>query len=392
MPIDFYYLEFSPPCRSVLLLAKAIGVHLNLKTISPMKGEHMKSEFVKLNPQHVIPTIDDNGFVLCESRPIMGYLVSKYAKNDSLYPKDPKRRGIVDQMLYFDIGTLNENVVKCYYSTIFLGAHSLDEENVRAVERSCEVLNAYLGEREYVAGDTLTIADFAIHTTICVLLAKIKMPIDFYQFLGSPPCRAVALTAAALGIEMNFKPVNLLNKEQLKPEFLKMNPQHTIPTIDDNGFYLWESRAIMMYLADQYGKNDSLYPKDVKKRAIVNQRLYFDMCNLYKSFMDYVIYPVVFMKMPKDPTKYESIDRALSFLDKFLEGENYVAGKNMTLADLSIVTTVSTIEVVDYDLGKYENVARWFAKVKSEIPKYEEYNDVGLKMFKDFVNEKLSRK
>lgn len=218
------------------------------------------------------------------------------------------------------------------------------------------------------------------------------MPIDFYQFLGSPPCRAVALTAAALGIEMNFKPVNLLNREQLKPEFLKMNPQHTIPTIDDNGFYLWESRAIMMYLADQYGKNDSLYPKDVKKRAIVNQRLYFDMCNLYKSFMDYVIYPVVFMKMPKDPTKYESIDRALSFLDKFLEGENYVAGKNMTLADLSIVTTVSTIEVVDYDLGKYENVARWFAKVKSEIPKYEEYNDVGLKMFKAFVNEKLSRK
>lgn len=48
MPIDFYYLEFSPPCRSVLLLAKAIGVHLNLKTISPMKGEHMKSEFVKV--------------------------------------------------------------------------------------------------------------------------------------------------------------------------------------------------------------------------------------------------------------------------------------------------------------------------------------------------------
>ena len=48
------------------------------------------------------------------------------------------------------------------------------------------------------------------------------MPIDFYQFLGSPPCRAVALTAAALGIEMNFKPVNLLNREQLKPEFLKV--------------------------------------------------------------------------------------------------------------------------------------------------------------------------
>lgn len=53
MPIDFYYLEYSPPCRSVLLLAKAIGVHLNLKTISPLKGEHMKSEFVKVIPSLV---------------------------------------------------------------------------------------------------------------------------------------------------------------------------------------------------------------------------------------------------------------------------------------------------------------------------------------------------
>lgn len=138
----------------------------------------------------------DNNSII-HSRPIMGYLVSKYAKNDSLYPKDPKKRGMVDQMLYFDIGTLNENVIKCYvrisfpflysyiffffflntmifpqYSAIFLGAHSLNEENVRAVERSCEVLNAYLNDREYVAGDTLTIADFAIHTTICVLLVS----------------------------------------------------------------------------------------------------------------------------------------------------------------------------------------------------------------------------
>nr|7RHP_A Chain A, Glutathione S-transferase AmGSTD1 [Apis mellifera] len=221
--------------------------------------------------------------------------------------------------------------------------------------------------------------------------AEIKMPIDFYQLPGSPPCRAVALTAAALDIEMNFKQVNLMNGEHLKPEFLKINPQHTIPTIDDNGFRLWESRAIMTYLADQYGKNDTLYPKDLKKRAIVNQRLYFDMCSLYKSFMDYY-YPIIFMKAVKDQAKYENIGTALSFLDKFLEGENYVAGKNMTLADLSIVSTVSTLEALDYDLSKYKNVTRWFAKIKPEIPKYEEYNNAGLKMFKELVNEKLSKK
>lgn len=52
---------------------------------------------------------------LCHySRPIMAYLVSKYARNDSLYPKDPKRRAIVDQMMYFDAGSLFTNLVKCY--------------------------------------------------------------------------------------------------------------------------------------------------------------------------------------------------------------------------------------------------------------------------------------
>ncbi|XP_076678499.1 glutathione S-transferase D1-like [Andrena cerasifolii] len=170
MPIDFYYFPPSPPCRSVLLLAKAVGVHLNMKSVNVLKGESMKPEYVKMNPQHIIPAIDDNGFILCESRPIMGYLVSKYAKNDSLYPKDPKKRGRVEQRLYFDVGTLFESVLTCYLIPIFGKAHPVREENVQAVERSCELLNKFLEDEEFVAGDTLTIADFAISTTIAVLL------------------------------------------------------------------------------------------------------------------------------------------------------------------------------------------------------------------------------
>ncbi|XP_043259166.1 glutathione S-transferase 1-1-like isoform X2 [Colletes gigas] len=219
---------------------------------------------------------------------------------------------------------------------------------------------------------------------------EFKMPIDFYQLPGSAPCRAVALTAAAIGVPLNYKEMDLMSGQHLKPEFLKINPQHTIPTIDDNGFSLWESRAIMTYLAEQYGKNDSLYPKDPKKRAVVNQRLYFDACTLYKALADYY-YPILFAKTPKDQEKYNGIATALGFLEKFLEGHDYVAGSNLTLADLTIVATVSTFEALNYDLSSFKNINRWYAKMKSEVPKYEECNNKGAKIFKAMTEELMKK-
>ncbi|XP_053977096.1 glutathione S-transferase 1-1-like [Hylaeus anthracinus] len=169
MPIDIYYHPCSAPCRSVALLAKAIGVHLNIKTLNFLINEHMTPSFLKINPQHTLPTMDDNGFILCESRPIMGYLVNKYAKNDSLYPNDPKKRGKVDEMLYFDIGVLYDSITKCYFPVVLGKRNTLLEEDVQAVETACELLNTFLEDREFVAGDTLTIADFSISATICLV-------------------------------------------------------------------------------------------------------------------------------------------------------------------------------------------------------------------------------
>lgn len=58
--------------------------------------------------------------------------------------------------------------------------------------------------------------------------------------------------------------------------FLQLNPQHTVPTLKDGDFAIWDSHAISAYLVDKYGKDDSLYPKDLQKRAVVDQRLHFD--------------------------------------------------------------------------------------------------------------------
>lgn len=106
-------------------------------------------------------------------------------------------------------------------------------------------------------------------------------PIKLYHFPISGPSRGALLAARAIGVPVQVKIVDLFKKEQLNDNFLKINPQHCIPTLEEDGFVLWESRAIACYLADKYGKDDQWYPKDLRKRALVDQRLYFDSSSLY---------------------------------------------------------------------------------------------------------------
>lgn len=78
----------------------------------------------------------------------------------------------------------------------------------------------------------------------------------------------------------------------------------------------------MVYLVEKYGKTSSLYPTDPKARALVNQRLYFDMGTLYDRFAAYC-YPQIFAKQPADPEKLTKLEEALGFLNTYLDGQQY---------------------------------------------------------------------
>lgn len=69
-------------------------------------------------------------------------------------------------------------------------------------------------------------------------------------------------------------------------------------------------------------------------------------------------YPQVFAGAPADQDKKSKIEEALVLLDKFLEGQTYLAGRNLTLADLSVVASISTFEASDVDFKKYANIKR----------------------------------
>ncbi|XP_013786721.1 glutathione S-transferase 1-like [Limulus polyphemus] len=213
------------------------------------------------------------------------------------------------------------------------------------------------------------------------------MTIDLYHMAPSGPCRAVRMVAKIIGVDLNLKNVDLMAGEQNKPEFLKMNPQHCVPTIDDDGFILWESRAIIQYLVNKYAPDSSLYPKDPRQRAVVDRLLYFDMGTLFKAQGEY-FYPQVFKGQDPDPEKESNYKTALGYLEGNLEKSSYVAGDKLTLADISIVASLSMMEVLDYKFSSFPKISAWMAKVKEEIPDYKAMNDEPLQGFKAWVKSK----
>lgn len=109
--------------------------------------------------------------------------------------------------------------------------------------------------------------------------------------------------------------------------------------------------------------------------------------------MKYILqYPVIFGGASYDPAKLTKIEEAFKFFDIFLNGQEYAAGDNLTLADLSLAATVSTFDILGFDLSPYKNVTKWYQKVKSSAPGYEEANGKNVQIFKQMVDHLTAKK
>ncbi|XP_055836793.1 glutathione S-transferase 1-like [Episyrphus balteatus] len=207
------------------------------------------------------------------------------------------------------------------------------------------------------------------------------MVLNLYGLEPSPACRTVLLTLNALGCEFKLKKIQLKKFEQKTEDFRKKNPLQLIPVLEDEGQYLADSHAISAYLVRKYAKNDSLYPKDFKQRALVDHRLFFDSGVLFASLNAITI--KVFQEnnpiIPED--KQNDVISGYEFLEKFLENSNYVAGENVTIADFSILATVSSLNyLVPIDGKKFPKVMQWM-ELMTKLPYYERGNELGLALF-----------
>lgn len=212
--------------------------------------------------------------------------------------------------------------------------------------------------------------------------------LEFIYMAASPPCRAVWMCLKELGVQVDMRHLDMYKKaEHTQPWFVKLNPQHMVPTLNDNGFVLWESRAIMGYLVTKYGSDDRLYPRDPEKRAIVDRMLYFDIGTLYRAMIDY-FQPILYTGSTGDPQKANALKQSLDYLDGYLEDTEYAAGEFLSIADFAILASVTHLDGLEYSYKAYENINRWANKLKSELPYYKECNEEGIAMFKDWVKSR----
>jgi len=211
-----------------------------------------------------------------------------------------------------------------------------------------------------------------------------------YYAPRSPPCRAVLLTAAALSIELDLRLTNLRDGEHLTPEFLKMNPLHTIPVLDDNGVIISDSHVICSYLADKYAINETLYPKEQLQRLQVDTCLYFDCGHLFPR-VRFMVEPVIYFGADEiSEEKVTYMQKAYDGLEHCLQKNSFLCGDHLTIADLCTIASVSTAMLfAAIDEKKFPRLHSWVEGM-SRLPYYDRANREGAETLKKLVREKLA--
>ena len=194
--------------------------------------------------------------------------------------------------------------------------------------------------------------------------------LTIFGFDFSSPANKVRFAANAMGLQYEYKRVNLFAGEQKTPEFLKLNPVGRVPAIDDNGFKVFESAAIIKYLADK--NNSSLYPKDVQKRAIVDE--WIDFANLHvATALQRVTFNRAMYKMLNVEKDERSLADGIKFLGNFLpliekqlKENKFLAGGEMTLADINLLAVLDPAELSSVDLSVYPSISNWRKNLRAQ--------------------------
>ncbi|XP_066154048.1 glutathione S-transferase D4-like [Euwallacea fornicatus] len=181
MAPKLYYFPMSPTCRAVLMVAKAIGLELELEEV---EREFLRTEeMLEINPQHTVPLLIDpvENFSIWDSHAIAIYLVGQYATEDSLYPKsDVKKCALITQRLHFD-NLLFEKCKDAFHPVLAGVADEVTDESKESILEYLGILDIFLKDKPWIAGEDLTIADLTL-LAIITTIEEVAFAIDPERF------------------------------------------------------------------------------------------------------------------------------------------------------------------------------------------------------------------
>lgn len=198
-----------------------------------------------------------------------------------------------------------------------------------------------------------------------------------YGFPASPNTWKVRALAAHLKTPLDFEFVDLLQGAQQSPAFLALSPTGRTPVLVDGDFTLWESNAILQYLADR--SPTPLYPNDAKSRADIARWQCWDLAhwgaqacqpltfeNLVKKFVNLGAPDAAAVAKAT-----ECFDKEAKMLDAHLGKHKYLVNDTLTIADFTVAAPLFYAQSAAMPVGPYANIGAWFGRV-SALPCWSE--------------------
>ena len=184
--------------------------------------------------------------------------------------------------------------------------------------------------------------------------------------------RKIRAVAHEVGIALEIVPLNLRAGEHRRPEFIARNPNGKIPVLEDGDFVLWESNAILTYLASLRPDKQLIPtdPTDPRGRADVDRWLHWDTSHwtpaLSKPFYERVLKPRRGEQGDEAVARQglDEIARLAPVLDGTLRGREWVCGR-LTVADFALANYLATRAEAGVDLAPYPYVAAWIDRVEA---------------------------
>lgn len=191
-------------------------------------------------------------------------------------------------------------------------------------------------------------------------------------YIFPPSARALAVVALKdhLGLDCEVQRIDLGRGDQLTPEYLALNPNSKMPTLEDDGFVVWESNAILFYMATKR-PDSGLWPVDVKGQAAVVRWLAWESAHWDAESCGMVAYEkaskaVLGLGAP-DPAFIargeQNFARFAAVLDGSLKGNTWLVGERLTIADFSIGGLVPSAKGFGLPVEKFPEIVRWYDRL-----------------------------